>query len=440
MKLFLRVLLALLLPVLLARGQAIDSLIASPDLWHTTRDAFSQQYGDTGSFSQQYGDTGFYWLSAAQERAEAQSSTLTLFSRPVCEVDVDFKDARVSAVTVSIYNRGDAGDITRDQMTALMTRTVQQLNTLTKVQYVDHGQEASDAVKASAFSWQTPVSDFLLEYSFTREVKTRGIPFRAEFIRLRITPAAKPKGFLAQALASASPQAQAFDGPSHVKKDASGDVRINTIPMVDEGRKAYCMPATVERIMRYYGLPVDEHEMAELGNTSATEGVDVETALDSLKKLGQRLQLKIRVLYGMDVSQCIDLINEYNRRAHRAHDPEISTQVQVLDMEQIYAAMNPALLKDARTHNQADVDRFQQTIQDHIDQGIPILWSVIVGIVPEKDIPPGIGGHTRLIIGYNAGTKEILYSDSWGPGYELERMSAADAWTITTEMDTIEPL
>jgi hypothetical protein len=325
-------------------------------------------------------------------------------------------------------------------MTALMTHSVVSLNAVTKTQYVDEGEEASDAVRAHAFQWQTPASTYLLEYSFTKEVKTRFIPFRAEFIRLRVTPAQKPKSFMAEALASATPEAAAFDGPSHVKKDASGDVRIDTVPMVDQGRKGYCVVATAERVMRYYGVPVDENEMAELANSSASQGTSNEAMLDSLRNLSQRLQLKTREVETIDVRQLLGLITEYNRLARREHVAEIPTQGPELYLEQIFASMKPDLLREARTHNQADVDRFLQTVQDHIDQGIPILWSVIYGILPEKNGPRGMGGHMRLIIGYNAETKEIIYSDPWGPGFELERMPAGDAWTMTMAMDTIEPV
>ena len=48
--------------------------------------------------------------------------------------------------------------------------------------------------------------------------------------------------------------------------------------------------------------------------------------------------------------------------------------------------------------------------------------------------------HMRLVIGYNEQNAEILYSDSWGPGHELKRMPAADAWAITTGISTVEPL
>jgi hypothetical protein len=140
------------------------------------------------------------------------------------------------------------------------------------------------------------------------------------------------------------------------------------------------------------------------------------------------------------VRQILDLITEYNRAARRAHEPEIPDQGHVLDLQKIYEAMKPEILKEARTHNPAAMDRFLQTVQDHIDQGIPILWSVMIGVVPETMAPKGIGGHMRLIIGYNTDTKEILYSDSWGPGHELKRMPLDNAWTMTTSMDTIEPI
>jgi len=413
-----------------ARGQALDSLVSAPDLWQTPR----------ATFVDQHQDLGFYWLSSSQDRAEAPPEGLTLFSGTVYEVDAEFQGEKLSGLTVSIYNRGDAGDIEKDQLTTLIQSSYQQLTALTKVQPVTQGQDPANAVKAYGWTWKTPASTYLLEYSFTKEVKTRNIAFRAEFVRLHITPTEKPKSFIAAALASASPQG-AFNGLSHVKKDASGDVRIETVPMVDQGDKGYCVVATVERVMRYYGVPVDEHELAELANSSATGGTSTEAMFDSLKKLSQRLRVKIRTVENMDVRQILDLIKEYNQQARRGHRaPEIPDQGRVLDVQSIYSAMQPDILREARTHNKAEEDRFQQTVQDHIDQGVPVIWSVILGIVPEENAQQGIGAHMRLIIGYNSQKNEILYSDPWGPGHELKRMPAGDAWTITMGLNTIEPL
>ena len=69
-----------------------------------------------------------------------------------------------------------------------------------------------------------------------------------------------------------------------------------------------------------------------------------------------------------------------------------------------------------------------------------MLWTVYLDIVEDKTALQVGGGHMRLIIGYNAKTNDIFYSDSWGAGHERKRMSAADAWTITTGLAKIEPL
>jgi hypothetical protein len=75
-----------------------------------------------------------------------------------------------------------------------------------------------------------------------------------------------------------------------------------------------------------------------------------------------------------------------------------------------------------------------------VDAGIPVLWGVRLGLLPEPEIPQAEGGHMRLIVGYNLKTQEILYSDSWGARHVLKRMPLANACTITTGLAVIEPL
>jgi hypothetical protein len=71
-------------------------------------------------------------------------------------------------------------------------------------------------------------------------------------------------------------------------------------------------------------------------------------------------------------------------------------------------------------------------IQKALADGVPLVWSVILGKVAEiPALKQASGGHMRLIIGCNPKTNEILYSDSWGPGHEEKRMALDDAWTIT---------
>ena len=44
---------------------------------------------------------------------------------------------------------------------------------------------------------------------------------------------------------------------ANLEKREGGDVVISDIPMVDQGPKGYCVPATAERSMRYLGIPAD---------------------------------------------------------------------------------------------------------------------------------------------------------------------------------------
>jgi hypothetical protein len=413
-----------------ARGQALDAMLSGTGLWNTTQEDFLKEHRAWG----------FHWLSAAKDVAETQWRGVTLFSGTVYQVDAAFHADKLSGVTVSIYNRGDAGDVTSDEWAALLKKTFAGMDALTGVKWVDEGKEASNAVNAQAVVWQTGVSRFLLEYSFTREIRARSVPFRGEFVRLSVSPPEKPKTFMETALASATPRTAAFDGPSHVRTDASGDVRLETVPMVDQGRKGYCVVATAERVLRYYGVPVDENELAELANSSATEGTSNAAMFDSLKKLSNRLQVRIRTISTMDGRQLTDLMNDYDRVARRKHEQELPDPGAVQSWSELYAAMKPEILKEARTRNKGEMSRFQQEVQDSINRGVPVLWSVMLGVIREPKDPSGVGGHMRLIIGYNNNTNEILYSDSWGPGHELKRMPVGDAWSMTMSMNSIEPI
>jgi hypothetical protein len=84
--------------------------------------------------------------------------------------------------------------------------------------------------------------------------------------------------------------------------------------------------------------------------------------------------------------------------------------------------------------------KFLAGVKTQIDKGIPLFWGVTLGKFPEPGIPQNAGGHIRLIVGYNAKTSEILYSDSWGAGHELKRMPQDWAFTITHDLFFLRPL
>ena len=105
----------------------------------------------------------------------------------------------------------------------------------------------------------------------------------------------------------------------------------------------------------------------------------------------------------------------------------------------VYREMDPALLKEVRLKRDAQLANFKATINKSVANGVPLSWGCILGVAKEKPEVKGFGGHFRLIIGYNDRTQEILYTDTWGAGHELKRLSLADAWMITIGLYSLQP-
>ena len=215
--------------------------------------------------------------------------------------------------------------------------------------------------------------------------------------------------------------------------------KLRDVPMVDQGQKGYCVVAAAERVLRYYAVEVDQHELAQLSASSAAEGTDPRMMVEGLKRVGTRLGLRIKVLEDFDFDDFLKMVDRYNSSAKRAKLPQL-TYGHLVDVGALYDAMDAALLREVRLKQQGDFGRFKSDITGNVERGFPLLWSVHLGKVPETPaLPQGGGGHMRLIIGYNPATGEVLYSDSWGQGHELKRMKWEEAWTITGGLYLVEP-
>ena len=380
----------------------------------------------------------FRWTSNTRDSARAAQPGMTLLGLPLTEVIARFEQNKLTHITAIIYARGDAGELSETKFTELIANARDAVTKSTGAKATERGKDPTSAVKAEGIVWQTPKAFYTLEYSFTKEMKTRSIPFRAEFVRLEVAAPVKNVSLLASA---ANLTRAKFSGPAHLKRDtASGDVWVGDVPMVDQGQKGYCVVASTERVLRYYGNDVDENELAQIANSSSGGGTSLESMHDAMKKLTARLKIRTRELEKMEMKDILDLVKDYNRAAKHDGAEPLPDPGRMIDVGEIYGEMKGDVLKDARTHNKAPLDRFQRDVQTHIDQGVPLLWSVELGLIQEPGLPQAQGGHMRLISGYNTKTQEILYSDSWGAGHELKRMKAEDAWTMTTALMSIEPL
>ena len=182
-----------------------------------------------------------------------------------------------------------------------------------------------------------------------------------------------------------------------------------------------------------------------MAGSTAEGGTNIREMRETVREVGSKCRLgyvKI-VTFSSNLRDLEQEVADYNREAKTAKEPTLSiddfTEGNLIHIGSIRAAMKPKVLKKMRMKD-SRFKRFLAGVKTQVDQGIPVIWGVTLGIFPEPGLPQSSGGHLRLIIGYNAKTKEILYSDSWGAGHELKRMPEDWAFAITHDAFYLKPL
>ncbi len=323
---------------------------------------------------------------------------------------------------------------------------------------VAENMHQSDAVQKSQTWPKTDIPTVAtLTWNYTQKGRKTDT-FKAGFVRLAVEGPAS----LAQAKSSKGTKSEksakgAKAIVDNVVRDPRGDVFIDNVPMVDQGQKGYCAAAASERVLRYYGVNVDEHEIAQAAGTSAEEGTTTKGMKDSVTAVGKRYKLATVVTYGdfeKPVGERIEgLVKEadnYNKAAKKLKKKEITEDVYVTrrgnmisyDPRALDEAMDPEVLLEMKTNGsqKSKFKKFMKDVHQQVEKGIPLFWGLTLGIYPEADIPQARGGHMRLIIGYNDKKGELLYTDSWGKGHELKRMPADWAFTASHCLMYMKPL
>jgi len=228
------------------------------------------------------------------------------------------------------------------------------------------------------------------------------------------------------------------------KKD--GFTYIDNIPMVDQGPKGYCAVAATERILKYYGSNVDQHEIAQLVDTTA--GTDPVHMIKMMKRATPKLGLKILTYLdppdfskgygGRDTRDYIKEIEGFNKMLKKEHAGSLPLAYPIV------AQIKGAKLNLFKTYkcvkHKTDFKKFKSNIKKNIDKGIPIVWGLFLGVVPENGkTPQAMGGHMRLIIGYNKDISQIVFTDTWGAGHEFKTINSDDAWIVTSFYGLFKP-
>ncbi len=391
----------------------------------------------------------FKWTSSRKDSARypafSNSPRSAYLGFRVYEAIAAFQEEKLVRFYLSIYNRGDAGPMELEKFESLVDKFRSAMEKLTGEKGEELKGRLASAMMVRAVVWIKGEFAYTMKWSISGHSRREKRP---EYLQLEIErfhPKDDPRR-RALTTVDRSKIESKQDLLDNVKKDGKGNVWIDGIPMVDQGMKGYCAAAVAERVLKYYGCAgVNQHTIAQITGTDARIGTSIVAMAEALRKAGSKFGITLKNRYISDVDSIRDLekiIQRYNSTAKRMKRKRIRL---VADSEYVYldrtfAQMElPVFRAYKMKYEQREFREFKRDIHERVDKGLPLVWCVVLGVIPDRSAPQAAGGHMRLIIGYNDTTGSVIYSDSWGAAHEFKTMSYEDAWTITTRTMFINP-
>ena len=373
-----------------------------------------------------------------------KSSPMTLFGDNVQELLAEIaSDGKVAKYTISIYNRGDAGQMEISDFRQKLRSLIQKVGKLSGVQIPAQQTAFLAGARVYARIWKTGRFDLILRWS-TTDNRT------AEYIALDVyRPGTSPRN-IRDSLKSTTTTEELT---SKIVNEPDGS-RYLFVPMVDQGQKGYCVAATAERMLRYYGSSVDQHVIAQLAKSDAKRGTSMQAALEALDDAKARLGVRVKPLITCEMATkelrwntFNRLTKDYNSRARKSDARQlrlndyvtVKGKTKYLNMEALLSAMDPKIYTEMRCEDKGNYRDFLKEIRRNIDAGIPLCWVTLTLPHQADNKTDKIQPHMRIINGYNTRTGDVIYTDSWGIGHEKKVMSPQDAWGITQMLCAMTP-
>lgn len=348
---------------------------------------------------------------------------------PPAEANGGKKAGKLNMLTCDIFNRLNDGDMPKADYDKQLKQCVDVLTRVSGAKAVKlRMSSGSGTTKQEGWQWETEHGAARVIHAVTslkgEQKKEYGGNKRPEYIRLLL--AAKSGDF--------STKAGHRDLHDFVKKDTDGTVWIEGIPMVDQGNKkeGYCVPATLARLLSYYGISgADMATLIALCNSTAEGGTSFQEIEDAVRTIAKQYHLKLKQL-SCPYTEHLGFLKDYNAAAKKAEKAELSPE-DPGNMNWL-PSVNPKVWLAVRAKKKSEVNKWFNSIREHVDSGVPVLWIVFASNLygdDKKSSEPG-GGHIRLIIGYNQEKKQVIYSDSWGEWAARRVMTSHEAYAVTS--------
>lgn len=405
-------------------------------------DEFIQQHGEhlfetqQNQLLQAFQSKGLFWNTEDKHQiryaANLANQPLTFGGLQITEAVFQFNEKlNLSSIRISVYNRGDCGKWSVKKFENTVQTLQECLGKISGDRAPVNSSRRIQNTRIFQTLWHAPGYDAALRWSRSKEV--------TEYISIQFAGHKE-----IEALGDDMKTDVSKDTLSHRIEEAPGGDRWISVPMVKQ-TGSYCMPAVMERFMRYYNSSVDQHIIAQIVQSDSTIGTNMTTAIEVLRKNAVKLKIKVRVIYQDDAFRELPkfrrLIHDYNQKAKKTEaytvDEKSLKEGKDINLPGIIFSMDPEIFMQVRQKRRPGTDGFFGIVKESIDKGIPLLWSVV--LFPEKKAEQQSGFHARIINGYNKEKGEIIYTDSWGPGHEKKSMKAEKAWATTLGIYGITP-
>lgn len=340
-------------------------------------------------------------------RLYPDASARFLGARPYSQV-LYGEQGRASALSLVFANKGDAVSVLAEQPDGRDLRQRRSdIRENRKAIETDENTLTAGMVRlfgdptAARFGQGSRTRESVLRWDWRGHAFLLSAP-RGEYVALRIIPSDLADSGGKSRLPDAAVRERAA---SRANRRSNGDVVITDLPMVNQGPKGYCVPATWERVMRWMGVPADMYVLAMAGNTDAgggTSGEDIMWgARDAVTRSGRRLQSPALKPVPASVAEYIDR--------------GLPVMWAMYSTKEFNLAANERL---AARRGMTDPDAWSDSLEAAREAARQ--W--------RKDPE---AAHLCLIIGYNAQTGELAVSDSYGPGFEERWITSEEATAVS---------
>lgn len=279
------------------------------------------------------------------------------------------------------------------------------------------------------YSWRSPEYFISLRCSYASDSKKTFNPGKSKLSIFRRVPIVVPDKKNEETPKNAPEESK----DSNIKSNDKGD-RYLEVKMLKEDSPKECLYASVKRIFDYYKNTPRGRSWGKIKrslelNVKGAKGLKrVFSSIIGECRCDVRKLATTRVFD--DSNSIMKFARDYNRNAGEMKKNRINS-FKVTSFNKLLGVMDEDVLVKTRD-NPKEIENFKSKVCKEIDAEKPVLWVVFLGVVKEKVKPLApLGGYVRLIVGYNSKTNEIIYSDNWGKGHELKKMSWKKAWAIT---------